>query len=65
MDSGKEDCKQTAQASRLTCYWGRKAVLRSGNPRAQRSGADGKAHSEELEKKLKKEELGSGKPYDE
>ena len=42
-------------------YWGRKADLGSGNPRAQRSGADGKAQKKKKEKKGK---LGSGKPYD-
>ena len=34
--------------------------LGSGNPRAQQSGADGKAQK----KKEKKGKLGSGKPYD-
>ena len=33
-------CRQTGRH----WYWGRKADLGSGNPRAQRSGADGKAH---------------------
>ncbi len=47
MDRGKEDCKQAAQANRLTLVLGQKggkADLGSGNPRAQRSEADGKAH---------------------
>ena len=61
VDNGKEDCKQ-AQASKLIlASWSRKESLGSGNPKAQRSGANGKVPSEELEgKKEKKERKGIG-----
>jgi hypothetical protein len=36
----------------------------SGNPRAQRSGADGKAQKKKKREREKKGELGSGKTYD-
>ena len=63
MDRGKEDCKQAAQANRLTLdwYWGRKADLGSGD-----LGLNGVQPMARLkQKKEKKGELGSGKPYDE
>ena len=59
VDNGKEDCKQKAQASKLILVrWSRKESLGSGNPRAQRSGADGKVPCgpEELEEKRIKRE---------
>jgi hypothetical protein len=42
VDRGTENCKHATQANRLTLVWGSKADLGSGNPRGQRSGADGK-----------------------
>jgi hypothetical protein len=64
---GTEERRTASRRRRRTgwhWYWGREAVLGSGNPRAQISEADGKAYSEVLAKKKKKGELGSGKPYD-
>ncbi len=58
MDRGKEDGKQAMQAHRST-------LVLTGNPGAQQSGADGKAHYKKKKKGGGGGKLGSGKPYDE
>ena len=45
MKHEQEDCVRKVQASKLAVEgWSRKRDLGSGNPRPQRSGADGEAH---------------------